>query len=152
MSKEKDFVDLLNNEMKELVDDFAKRKIADLEAKLAEKEKSISFWKRLFDASQKALAESIDRVNEILLKLVEKEEEIEEYKRICTISHIEDLQIENMLLKGKDQEKTEFAINKLQWLKEKIDNAKIHRIDMINTHELNEILDQQIAELKKENK
>ena len=35
-------------------------------------------------------------------------------------------------------------------VKEKIDNAKIHKIDMINTHELIEILDQQIKELKGE--
>ena len=38
MSKEKEIVDLFNKEMDELVDDYAKRRIADLEAKLAESE------------------------------------------------------------------------------------------------------------------
>ena len=52
--------------------------------------------------------------------------------------------------KTKNQDKIEFAIEKFKWLKEKIDNAKIHKIDMINTHELSEILDQQIKELKGE--
>lgn len=46
------------------------------------------------------------------------------------------------------QDKISFALEQLEWLKEKFNNAKIHKIDMINTHELYEILDNQIKQLK----
>lgn len=47
-----------------------------------------------------------------------------------------------------DQDKISFAVEQLEWLKEKVNNAKIHKINMINTHELYEVLDNRIKLLK----
>ena len=48
MDKEQEFVGLLNNEMDSLVDDYAKRRIADLEAKLAvADDRADRYWKQL---------------------------------------------------------------------------------------------------------
>ena len=52
--------------------------------------------------------------------------------------------------KERNQDKIKFAIDNLRCLKEKIDNAKNHKLDAINTNELSQILNQQIKELKGE--
>ena len=54
--------------------------------------------------------------------------------------------------KERSQDKIKFAVDNLKCLKEKIDNAKTHKIDTIDTNELSEILNQQIKELKGENR
>ena len=158
MSKESDFVDLLNKEMYEL-------KIANLEAKLAESEKSkesyrlqneqhhlqlLQFYSRLgveafgADIHEKAL-ETLMIMKE---QLAEKDKEIEELKLKLDIRAIS-LQNFNIERMQANQDKISFALEQLEWLKEKVNNAKIHKINMINTHELYEILDNQINVLRK---
>lgn len=58
--------------------------------------------------------------NQLKKELAEKEKEIEKYKQLCTISKLEDLQIENMLLKGKHQDKISFAVEQFQELKKSL--------------------------------
>ena len=49
------YVALLNKEMDSLVDDYAKRRISDLEAKLAESQKEANDWKQRFESKEKQL-------------------------------------------------------------------------------------------------
>lgn len=146
-----------------LVDNFDKvwkiekpivyKQIADLEAKLAEKEKEIQNWETMYRSVMQSCHNGIEedkRLREQLAEketeledwkdgtiaeklwhlerqLVEKEEEIEKYKQLCTISKLEDLQIENMLLKGKNQDKISFCIGQLEKVKELGNKNKVWR-------------------------
>lgn len=76
-------------------------------------------------------------------------EQLAEYKRVCTISHIEDLQVENMLLKGKNQDKIIFTIDELIKVKDFVirNNEPTRKMTAITS-----FINRQIAELKgKEN-
>lgn len=88
------------------------------------------------------------KINDLQSQLAEKEKEIEEYKRICTISHLEDLKIENMLLKSKDQDKISFAVEQLEKVKENIHYLLSFDYNLVCR--VNEQIDSQIKELKGE--
>ena len=130
------------------VNDLEKQ-IADLEAKLAEEDKKIL-----------ELQEDSIRVNQIYNEeLAEKDNEIEKYKQLCTISKLEDLQIENMLLKGKAQDKISFAVELLEKVKNKF-NGKRPIDDLANgvglelgytTTQIQNYIDNQIKQLKEKN-
>ena len=103
--------------------------IVDLKAKLADLEDDHNKLIDQYNKQYNDLCEEIKvhssarerfviKVDELKQQLAEKEKEIEEYKRICTIAHFEDLQIENMLLKRKDQDKISFSIEQLEKVKE----------------------------------
>lgn len=103
------------------------------------------------------LEEKDQQITDLQSQLAEKEKEIEEYKRICTISHLEDLKIENMLLKSKDQDKISFAVEQLEKVKDIILNERkitSFNFDIFNKGKdtalfwLNEQIDNQINELK----
>lgn len=93
--------------------------------------------------------QTIDEINKKLKQqLAEKEKEIEEYS-----NSLETLSWENANLAFKsDQAKTEFAIQQLQKVKAFVNYAKIHKIDMINTHQLYEFMCQIIKEIEGETK
>ena len=129
MSKESDFVDLLNKEMYEL-------KIANLEAKLAESEKSkesyrlqneqhhlqlLQFYSRLgveafgADIHEKAL----ETLMIMKQQLADKDKEIEELKLKLDIRAIS-LQNFNIERMQANQDKISFAVEKLEQVKEEI--------------------------------
>lgn len=162
------------------------KKIADLEAKLADSEKLKElyrlqdndhhsklwqFYSRLgveafgADIHEKALEE----LEKLKQQLAEKEQEIEVLKqrlkdtiKIYSEDFVEkDKELKELRFQARNifplvenledkihQDKISFCIEQLVWLKEKVNNAKIHKIDMINTHELYEILNNQIKQLK----
>ena len=145
MSKESDFVDLLNKEMYEL-------KIADLEAKLAESEKSkesyrlqneqhhlqlLQFYSRLgveafgADIHEKAL-ETLMLMKE---QLAEKDKEIKKLKtaRNCSYKQIEIW-------------KHEFAVEQLEKVKENIHYLLSFDYNLLS--KVNEQFDNQIKQLK----
>ena len=86
-----DFVNLLNFEIKDLVDDFSKRKIADLEAKLKEKDKEIE-----------------DIRNTHIYRFYLNEDKVQ------------DVYMTDVMLKVFNQDKISFAIEQLEKAKEKI--------------------------------
>ena len=115
-----------------------KQKITDLEAKLAKKDKSILFWKRMFDNSQEALAERIDRANEILKELAEKDRQIEQLKKFDDLNKtffdlfktafkepnkVDDLfNTLKTMQEKQEQDKISFAVERLEKVKEEIGN------------------------------
>ena len=110
MSKESDFVDLLNKEMYEL-------KIADLEAKLAEYEK---FMK---DNEWDSVEEMQETLNKCEKKYFDIQQELEGRKKLCDLRYKQ--------LQNSHQDKISFAIAELEKVKELMRN-----IDMPNKPEL----------------
>ena len=90
---------------------------ADLETKLAESEEYEEMLLEEKSGYIDLVSAYADKCKNYNKQLAEKEKEIEKYKQLCTISKLEDLQIENMLLKGKDQDKISFCIEQLEKLR-----------------------------------
>lgn len=97
----------------------------------------------------------VNEIKDLKQQLTEKDKEIKEYKRICTIAHVEDLQIENMLLKCKVQNKISFAIEQINILVNRvIDRSELIKIDknescfMFDVYDLNMCSQELIRELK----
>ena len=147
-SNTSDFVGLLNKEMDSLVDDYAKRRISDLEAKLAESEEELEQYKYAYEnsmvldyTSRKWLAVgSVQQENEQLKQqLAEKETRIAEEIDLSDKRRqiIEDLTIENRKLEQQLAEKEEklnsteigeeFALKCCKEAEEQLEKqAKIH--------------------------
>lgn len=148
--------------------------VDDLESKLAKKEEQLREsreWflecdkERLSEETKKNIAftnykETLKENEQLKQQLAEKEREIEKYKELCTISKLEDLQVENMLLKGKNQDKISFCIEQLEKVKNKF-NGKRPIDDLANevglelgytATQIQKYIDNQIEELKKEMK
>lgn len=118
-------------------------KVADLEAKLAESEKEKDYYQDLYFRGVKGQ-------EKLKQQLAEKEKEIEKYKEICTISNLEKLQVENMLLKRKsNQDKISFAVEQLEKVRSFAYNT-FKEFGCFDETDLEHILDNQIEELKKE--
>ncbi len=163
MSKESDFVDLLNKEMYEL-------KIANLEAKLAECEKSkesyrlqneqhhlqlLQFYSRLgveafgADIHEKAL-ETLMIMKE---QLAEKEKEIESYKHFkITIGTMENNQVDISSTTYTEQDKISFCIEQLEQIINLFEPYENEEKDTIlcanNGISFLEFIDNQIKQLK----
>lgn len=148
------FEEMLINNLKE--------ELKELKQQLAEKDEVIANYKIMYESVVRTCgndakeikklkkqnddyADSLTKVlNEnadLVFKLAEKQKEYKE-----SVEKI--LSSRDKLVLEYSQDKLSFAVEQLQWLKEKVDNAKIHKINMINTHELYEILDNQIKQLK----
>lgn len=148
MSKEKEFVDLSNKEMDILVDDYAKRRIADLEAKLAESEKLKENYD-ILRCQHKSLGEFCDDLKQ---QLAEKEKEIENKEEALKTL------IVNCCHRCKD--KIKFAVEQLEKLRESVSDSIEERngcmyafmgyLDEIEHEKIDEIIDNQIKELKGE--
>lgn len=115
--------------------------VADLKAKLAETEKR-------FQEHKQTDSKTIQGQSDLIEKL---KQQLAEYVKIVDDLHKQLSDKCDFCDKTHSQDKISFCIEQLEWLKEKINNAKIHKIDMINTHELYEILDNKIKELKEVN-
>ena len=77
MSKEQEFVSLLNNEMDSLVDDYAKRRITDLEAKLAESEQRCQECKHLNKKIELNIKHKfMNEIQQLKQQLAEKESQL----------------------------------------------------------------------------
>lgn len=94
--------------------------IGFLEATTCSMQEDIDYWEKQFEEMERSKLAWENKYCKLEQQLAEKEKEIAEYKRVCTIAHVEDLQIENMLLKGKDQNKIKFAVEQLEQLKHDI--------------------------------
>ena len=104
----------------------------------------------IFEYSQKIEQELAEKSKEAkMLKL-----ELGMYKSVNNLLNTYGIEKAREVLmqteKERNQDKIKFAIDNLRCLKEKIDNAKNHKLDAINTNELSQILNQQIKELKGE--
>ena len=120
-------------------------KIEKLEKQLAEKEQELEDWE---DGT------IVEKLWHTQRQLAEKEKEIEKYKELCTISKLEDLQIENMLLKSKKQDKISFCIEQLKKVKDTAENILDDAIKNCSLNEsyydnLLDKIDNQIEELEK---
>lgn len=130
MSKEKEIIGLLNKEMDELVDDYAKRRIADLEAKLAESEKEIKLANKLLNELLFSYEKLKDNNEQLKQQLAEKEGKIETLKqRIDSIVKIysddfvsKDTELKELRHKVKqhNQDKISFAVEKLEKVKDEL--------------------------------
>ena len=156
------YVTLLNNEIDSLVDDYAKRKISNLEAKLAESEKSkesyrlqnehhhlqlLQFYSRLgveafgADIHEKAL-ETLMIMKE---QLAEKEKEISEYIKIVDDLHKQLSDKCDFCDKTKDQDKISFAVEQLEIARKLIDELLDNCGD--KQYKVWEVFDSQIKQL-----
>ena len=125
-------------------------KIADLEAKLAESESKSYTLESYNNFLNNQCKKFIKENKQLKQQLAEKEKKLAEYKRVCTIAHVEDLQIENMLLKGKDQDKISFAVEQLNQFKSELVN-KVSPVNLSYTEYVQEVfkkIDNQIKMLK----
>lgn len=128
LAQEKEFAEQYRKECAKIQTDYYQ-----LKQQLAEKEKEIFFYQNVIKEKSETATEMCELLRPYELKLRENEMYKDRFKN---------------LYNRYNQDKISFAVEKLEWLKEKVYNAKIHKINMINTHELYEILDNQIKQLK----
>lgn len=132
----KDFVCLLNREMDELLDDYAKRRIADLEAKLAE--------------SKEFLIATKWKVQDLEQQLAEKEKERHEEWKTGKEWKWEWQKV-NYKLEKANQDKISFAVEQLKKVKEclyKIQSPIGEKPTLMDDGDVFEVINNQIKELK----
>ena len=110
-----------------------------MKEQLAEKDLAIENWQTMYESVVQTCHNDKEEIERLNKQLAEKEKEIQRtHNYYQAVRNRETIR----------ESKISFALEQLEWLKEKVNNAKIHKIDMINTHELYEILDNQIKQLK----
>lgn len=148
-----------------------------LTQELAEKEKEVKKWRNLYNERDKQfqsvrqryhllnkLQSNYDKKDKLHLaymqcaELVDENEklkqELDKFKNALSISNLENLQVENMLLKGKAKDKIQFAINELEKVKTYIFEHKVmpffEERYIVYAKSLNNQIIQQIENLQKE--
>lgn len=164
-------VDLLNREMDGLLDDYAKRRIADLEAKLAEKEEMIekakrtAYSQRQIDDDIKLRALKTDVANkencikELKQQLAEKDEQIKVLKLdLGMFKSVNEFlngygieKAREVLLqteKTKNQDKISFAVEQLVNIQKYISDNPLGAEQERFGREINDFIDNQIDALR----
>ena len=95
-----------------------KEQIADLEAKLAEKEKTIENWQTMYQSVMQSCYNSIEEDKRLREQLAEKKKEIKEVKKWWAYQYEGNAE-------RKYQDKISFCIEKLEKVKELIKNMSI---------------------------
>ena len=155
LQKENSFVGLLHKEMDELIDDYAKRRISDLEAKLAESNES--HHKNIVELT-KIATEKDRKIEELKQQLAEKEKEIEclrtrqfidmtekEMLELKIATHNEDLKKIKHIF---DQDKISFAVGQLEKVKELLWDSINDETPYGDVIGVREEIDNQIKQLK----
>ena len=164
------YVALLHNEMDNLLNDYAKRKIDDLEAKLAESEKknfelvsklNLKEHKPAFCTLADRDCEALGQVEELKQQLAEKDDELLQKEKkiqdlmlcefVATTLDFNKLSADNCKLREQlaehDQDKISFAVEQLEKVKEYIERDKDWQVFAIAGLIKNQI-DNQIKQLK----
>ena len=136
-------------------------KISDLEAKLAESEKSEETYKSMFEIGVENNHSLLKEIEQLKQQLAEKDEEIENIKlcRCVNCKNEYEFMLEGLVedlekqIDKDDQDKISFAITQLEKIKDKFreiyDKNRKHHLSVVKCYEL---VDEQIAELSNENK
>ena len=131
MSKESDFVDLLNKEMYEL-------KIADLEAKLAE------YKKFMKDNEWDSVEEMQETLNKCEKKYFDIQQEFAGRKKLCDLRHKQ--------LQNSHQDKISFAVEQLEKVLKTLEEKQFYKKEdtayCVHTAQIAEYIDNQINQLK----
>lgn len=120
------------------------QQIADLEAKLAEKDKTIENWQTMYQSVMKSCHNGIEEDKRLREQLAEKEKEIDEVKKWWAYQYEGNT-------KRKDQDKISFCIEQLEKVKDKALHFYVNDTPKLTGFyiDVNEI-NNQIEELKKE--